>query len=484
MSILDFLRPSATREAVGALEELIAEPWAMEPGRLEQVLASLATRVRGASRLELDAARRAAASADVAAPYVVHDGVAVIPVRGMILKTVPSWFAWFDISATSTQATEAALAAALADRGVTSIVLDVESPGGTIAGVQELADALYAARGRKPISAHVSDLCASAAYWIACQADSVSANETALIGSIGVYRVMQDWSRMFETAGIRTHVITSHPLKGVGVFGAPITDAQRADMQREIDGFAAMFTAAVARGRGLDAEAVRGLATGQCWLAPEAVTLKLIDGVATFTTALADVCPPADDNEEEDGPPGPPAMGAAETAPGGSMNKPVTPAASAQASTTTAPAVAQDAELARLRAENELLRDTARRQAKQRKGEVAARHRAAGRIVPAQQDLVDRLSASFGDDVEGFDKALAALPVQVRLAPQGAVPGEQRVDAIASTEELAAERHVARVFDTTAQQLATSSDVASVDLFRRVAVMRDGSTRPLQQLYS
>ena len=222
--------PSATRAVRGALEQLVGEAWAMEPSHLHRFVERLAASVEGANVLEHEAARRAAFPVDEGPGYTVDGGVAVVPVRGVILRTVPGWFAWFDVSATSTVRTREALSAALDDPSVDGIVLAVDSPGGTVSGLQELADAVHAVRGKKPIVAQVDGLCASAAYWIASQADAIHATADSLSGSIGVYRVAYDYSRMLDAAGVRTNVISSHPLKGAGVFGAPLTDAQREEV--------------------------------------------------------------------------------------------------------------------------------------------------------------------------------------------------------------------------------------------------------------
>lgn len=481
--------PSATRAVRGALEQLVGEAWAMEPSHLHRFVERLAASVEGANVLEHEAARRAAFPVDEGPGYTVDGGVAVVPVRGVILRTVPGWFAWFDVSATSTVRTREALSAALDDPSVDGIVLAVDSPGGTVSGLQELADAVHAVRGKKPIVAQVDGLCASAAYWIASQADAIHATADSLSGSIGVYRVAYDYSRMLDAAGVRTNVISSHPLKGAGVFGAPLTDAQREDMQREINGFAALFRDAVQRGRGLSPEAVGAVATGQCWLALDAVALGLVDKVQTMQTTLSDARP-----KTGFGPSLGPATAAAPAAedapPAGDGGIDMTiktatagtpaPAASAPAAPAAGDEVARlAADNARLAAELELHRAATASLTAARRTDIIKRHQTAGRVLPAQMDLAERLAASYGDDLDGLDNALANLPVQVRDSAQGIAPGAQntRAAAAAVTD---AERKICSVFGTTPASLAASEEVVSIDLFTREAILSNGDRRPLK----
>lgn len=220
--------------------------------------------------------------------YDVEGGVAVLPVRGYIMKRVHWIFDLFGIEATSTEETQLRLAGALADPAVKAIMLSVESPGGTIDGVQALADDLYAARPGKPLVAAVEDLCCSAGYWIAAQAEWITANPTATVGSIGVYAVVDDFSRAYESMGIQSHVIASGLQKGVGdEYSERVTAHQLAPLKAEVQGLADMFVAAVARGRGKSARDISPLATGAYWLATDAKTKGLVDELADSTRTLA-----------------------------------------------------------------------------------------------------------------------------------------------------------------------------------------------------
>ena len=218
-------------------------------------------------------------------PLSISGGVATIPISGVLLKTVPGWVRYFEIEATGYDEIRQMVALAVSDPRVERIELRIDSPGGQVAGGMEAADAIRAAAQAKPVTAVVEDLVASAAYWLATSARSISAGRNAEVGSIGVYMVYRDWSKMFEDAGVRTIVIRSGEHKGMGVPGAPISENQIAAEQEVVDQIAEHFIQQVSTGRRMTAEQVRPLATGRVWLAPAALALGLIDGLTGATAA-------------------------------------------------------------------------------------------------------------------------------------------------------------------------------------------------------
>lgn len=203
---------------------------------------------------------------------------AVIPIKGVLLDSVPWYFARFDIEATAYGDIIRQVAQAEGDGRVKSLRFDVDSPGGIVTGVAETADAI--ANTTKPTRAVVGGLAASAAYYLVSQADQIeAADRNGSVGSIGVFTVYYDVSARFEKEGFKAVLIRSGVHKGMGVMGAPITDEQIAAVQEEIDQIHTHFVQAVAAGRGLPEADVRELATGRTWLAPQALELKLIDAV-------------------------------------------------------------------------------------------------------------------------------------------------------------------------------------------------------------
>lgn len=228
-------------------------------------------------------APKAAAGDDDARPYQLStDGIAMIPIRGMLMKQQSSLS-----SSTSTVRARRQVRAAAADPDVRAIVLAIESPGGTVAGTKELAADVAMAQTKKSVVAYIEDLGASAAYWIASQAGRIAANSMAMVGSIGTYGVVHDYSKYAENQGIKVHVIRAGAFKGSGEPGTPISAAEIAERQQLIDQVNQHFLDGVAAGRKKTIDAVKALADGRVHLAATALGLGLIDAVETFDETLA-----------------------------------------------------------------------------------------------------------------------------------------------------------------------------------------------------
>lgn len=206
--------------------------------------------------------------------YSAQGGVAVIPIRGVMVKSA------FWLDEVSTPAIAAAVRAATADQGVKTIVLLIDSPGGEVGGIADLADAVYAARSVKTVIAQIEGQANSAAYWVASQASKVFLGRNDVAGSIGVYTWLISDAKSAEDMGIKVHPITTGEFKGAGAIpGQDMTEAQIADAQRVVDTFFESFKADVARGRGMSKAQVAAVATGQVWIGAEVVRLGLADKV-------------------------------------------------------------------------------------------------------------------------------------------------------------------------------------------------------------
>jgi signal peptide peptidase SppA len=214
-----------------------------------------------------------AGSAEGSYRTTIRNGVAVIRANGSLMKQASSFSA-----GTSTVLLRQSLMAAMRDDSVNSALLAIESPGGTAAGTYELAETISRFASQKPIVAHIEDLGASAAYWIASATQSISANAPAKVGSIGTYAVIQDLSAMAAKEGVKVHVVRAgSEHKGAGVPGTEITPAQLAEFQRHVDRTNDFFVAGVAAGRKMTEVQVRQLADGRVHGAEEARQLGLID---------------------------------------------------------------------------------------------------------------------------------------------------------------------------------------------------------------
>lgn len=226
---------------------------------------------------------------------VIAGAVATIAVHGPLIARAP-WFAKAYAGAVDPYDLAAVLDTIAADPGINTVVLEMDSCGGTISGSGEIAAAVgRVQRSGKIVEARINGVCASAAYRAIVDADRITASTDSLVGGIGVYVVPVDDSAALAEEGYRPEVISSSPLKGAGADGR-ITPEYRADLQRLVNAHASVFFGAVAAGRTLDAARLAAVATGQVWIASEALALGLIDAVSDVPDAVAPVSnatPPA-----------------------------------------------------------------------------------------------------------------------------------------------------------------------------------------------
>jgi len=256
------------------ITQLQKEVWAMEP----RAMAAFIAKIFEVNTDSLD--KLAAIEITKSKPTaVIKNGVATINIHGLLMKNPPSWLAFFGIETTDYNRLREQIAEAVDNKEVDSIVLHVDSPGGTVAGVSESAEAIAVANKTKTVSAYIEDLGASGAYYLASQAGTISANPNAEVGSIGVYTVYGDYSKMAEDEGVKIHVIRSGEHKGMGVIGAPITDEQIEAVQEVVNAMAGNFISAVSAGRKMQPDNVKKIATGRVWIAKDAKKIGLIDSV-------------------------------------------------------------------------------------------------------------------------------------------------------------------------------------------------------------
>lgn len=213
---------------------------------------------------------------------LLEGGIAMVDLVGTMTKYGSS----FSQLPNGTVGVRKAIRNAVNDQQVKAIVLRIDSPGGNFSGTSDLADDVHDATKKKPITAYIEDLGASAAYFVASQATTVVANPSAIVGSIGTYGVVADYSGMAARDGVKVHVVKAGKFKGIGVGGTEVTPEQLAELQRMVDQVNSVFTAAVARGRKMTAEQVDELADGRVHVAAEAQKMKLIDGVQTLDQAI------------------------------------------------------------------------------------------------------------------------------------------------------------------------------------------------------
>jgi signal peptide peptidase SppA len=259
-------------------------PWAILPEKLEEITALIELKAAG---FDLSAEQIQAAVGDKKPLPKPSGAIAVIPIYGVISQRLSMMDAISGGGAASTDKISQQLKQALSDPNVGSILLDIDSPGGSIFGVAELADEIYNARGEKRITAMANSFAASAAYWIATAADEFIVTPSGQVGSIGVFMTHIDESKSLEQEGKKITMISAGKYKTEGSPSEPLTDEARAAMQDKVDTYYSMFVKAVAKNRGVSVSDVRnGFGEGRMLAAAEALKLGMVDRVGTFDQTL------------------------------------------------------------------------------------------------------------------------------------------------------------------------------------------------------
>ena len=268
----------------GAILATLADaPWAMEPGALARFAARVAKAVAAQPPPQIEAAADPAMRAvNVARPQRARR-VGLISIDAPLVHR-PSWATKVGM-AQSAQTIQAALRAAAADPTIDVLVLDIDSPGGEVFGIEELANDVAAFP--KPVVAVANSLAASGAYWIASQAHRLVVTPSGEVGSIGVYGMHIDASGALEQAGLRPTLVSAGRFKTEGTLFAPLSEEGRAAMQGRVDDYYAAFVRAVARGRGVPAPVVQdGFGEGRLVGAEQALRMGMVDAIATLDEVL------------------------------------------------------------------------------------------------------------------------------------------------------------------------------------------------------
>lgn len=272
--------PATEKHRLRRLRAILGEQqhWAIYPPALAELLSLLH------DKPEVDAAAIEAAlgmQAGGDSRLEVINGVAYIQLVGILQPKANYITRWY--GGTATAQVEVDFQRAMSDTQVKSIVLLVDSPGGSAMGNEELAQAIFSARGTKPITAFVRGLMASAAYYVGSAADRIVASPSSSIGSIGTILFHADQSKLLEDWGITVTPITYGKHKADGNPYQPLTEQSRATLQEYVSAYGDQFVAAVARHRDITTKQVmERFGQGKVFLADEALRLGMIDAVGTM----------------------------------------------------------------------------------------------------------------------------------------------------------------------------------------------------------
>lgn len=233
-----------------------SEPWAILPSAAAEALAAVQGRQ---SRLS------------VASPSVSdRQGVAIVPIHGVIDQSAASQIGQQFVSV-------------LDNPDAKGVIFDVDSPGGTVAGVQELASLIRGARGAKPIVSQISPLAASAAFWVAAQADEIISQPSGQVGSVGVFTMHIDASKALDEFGVKMTLISAGKYKVEGNPFEPLSKEARAAVQERVDDIYGVFISDLAKGRGVsEATVEEKFGQGRVLLAHNALKAGMIDGIGTL----------------------------------------------------------------------------------------------------------------------------------------------------------------------------------------------------------
>lgn len=258
------------------IEDLYGKPWALRPAALAEIEGLLGNR----EAIEVLRQERSA----LAAEREKRGGVAVVPVLGVLEKR-GSWITRL-FGGTPLANVKEQLKLALAAKEVSGIVLLVDSPGGSVDGTKDLADFILENRGKKPIVAFADGMMASAAYWIGSAAGEVVAEDTALVGSIGVALTHVDRSERDSKSGIRRTQIFAGRYKRIASDEKPLTKEGAEYLQGLVDTYYGLFLDSVAAHRGVSVEHALSMADGREFIGRQALEIGLVDRIGTFETAL------------------------------------------------------------------------------------------------------------------------------------------------------------------------------------------------------
>ena len=271
-------------------QRLFNTPLALHPRKAEVVMAALTdrfglTRIQSMSDWDDDddsAFTRQARDTG----YDVVEGVAVIPIQGTLVQKLGTLRPYSGM--TGYDGIRACFLQALNDSDVKAICLDIDSPGGEVAGCFDLADVIYASRGSKPIWAILSESAYSAAYALASAADKIIVPRTGGVGSVGVIVMHVDWSQKIKSDGLQVTIITYGDRKAESNPYEPLSDTARKAIQADIDEMGRLFVSTVSRNRGIAERTVRDTEAA-CFLGADGVQLGLADQVSSPDAAFRDL---------------------------------------------------------------------------------------------------------------------------------------------------------------------------------------------------
>lgn len=273
---------------------LAGSVWTIVPEKLALIRDVLRLRAAGVRLSEAEIKHRLGLSAEddfPPPPKPTRQGAtAVLPIYGFLCPKA-NMVTQFS-GGTSLESFTRNLRAASSDPAVSSIVLDIDSPGGIWTGVEEAWSAIYTARKAKPVEAMVSPSAGSGAYCLATAAERITLTPSGEVGSVGAFTIHEDHSGELEKAGVSVDLIVAKgsPYKAEGNPFGPLSEEARAHSQALVDQVLVSFQGLVAKGRGVSAADVRkNYGQGRMLMAKDALAAGMVDRLGTMDDTLARV---------------------------------------------------------------------------------------------------------------------------------------------------------------------------------------------------
>jgi len=270
-------------------QRMFNTPLALHPRKAEVVMAALTdrfglTRIQSMSDWADEDESFSRQARDTG--YDVVEGIAIIPIQGTLVQKLGTLRPYSGM--TGYDGIRACFLRALYDSEVKAICLDIDSPGGEVAGCFDLVDEIFAARGSKPVWAILSESAYSAAYALASAADRIIVPRTGGVGSVGVIVMHVDWSQKIKDDGLQVTIITYGDRKAESNPYEPLSETARKAIQSDIDEMGRLFVSTVSRNRGIAEKTVRDTEAA-CFLGADGVQLGLADQVASPDAAFRDL---------------------------------------------------------------------------------------------------------------------------------------------------------------------------------------------------
>lgn len=217
----------------------------------------------------------------------VQDGVGVVNASGSLVSGYAGPMRLF--GALGYADINDALVEAMVNPDVKSILLNVDSGGGSVNGIGELSKTIGKFNAVKPIAMHAERVAASAGYWLGINASPITLGETAVMGSIGTLTVHTETSKALADMGVTKTIVRSGDFKAISNGIEPLSDLARAEIQSQIDDLTQLFEAAVAPARNFDAKQMAAAGQGREFLGKRAVAVGLADKVLNYEKAFSNV---------------------------------------------------------------------------------------------------------------------------------------------------------------------------------------------------